>query len=165
MCIYILLHQGSGFPGDLAVKKPHLQCRRCRFDPWSGRSPGRGHGNPVVLPGKVHGQRSLAGCSPWGYMTEHTCMRVEGDGLVVISWQNFKEKKRTTYDKFSIYSVLEPNSLPQPPGSSKVWLLICCHLLPLVLLLHSSLLSSCCFMDFKCSFLSLTLCLVHFSVT
>ena len=25
---------------------------------------------PVFLPGKVHGQRSLAGCSPWGYMTE-----------------------------------------------------------------------------------------------
>ena len=28
---------------------------------------------PVFLPGKVHGQRSLAGCSPWGYMTEHVC--------------------------------------------------------------------------------------------
>ena len=41
---------------------------------------------PVFLPGKVHGQRSLAGCSPWGYMTEHVCMRVEGDGLVAINW-------------------------------------------------------------------------------
>ena len=29
---------------------------------------------------------SLAGCSPWGYMTEHVCMRVEGDGLVAIKW-------------------------------------------------------------------------------
>ena len=32
---------------------------------------------PVFLPGKFHGQRSLAGCSPWGCkesgMTEHTC--------------------------------------------------------------------------------------------
>ena len=42
---------------------------------------------PVFLPGKVHGQRSLAGCSPWGYMTEHVCMRVEGDGLLAINWQ------------------------------------------------------------------------------
>ena len=25
------------------------------------------------------------GC-PWGYMTEHVCMRVEGDGLVAINW-------------------------------------------------------------------------------
>ena len=41
---------------------------------------------PVFLPGKVHGQRSLGGCSLWGYMTEHVCMRVEGDGLVAIKW-------------------------------------------------------------------------------
>ena len=40
---------------------------------------------PVFLPGKVHGQRNLAGCSPWGYMIEHACMRVEGDGLVKIN--------------------------------------------------------------------------------
>ena len=40
---------------------------------------------PVFLPGKVHGQRSLVGCSPWGYMTEHVYMRVEGDGLVAIN--------------------------------------------------------------------------------
>ena len=39
----------------------------------------------VFLPGKVHGQRSLAGCSPWGYMTEHVCTKVEGDGLVAIN--------------------------------------------------------------------------------
>ena len=34
--------------------------------PESGRSPGRGHGNPtlVFLPGESHGQRSLAGYSP-----------------------------------------------------------------------------------------------------
>ena len=43
---------------------------------------------PVFLPGKVHGQRRLAGCSPWGYTTEHVCVRVEGDGLVAINWQN-----------------------------------------------------------------------------
>ena len=24
--------------------------------------------NPVLLPGKSHGQRSLAGCSPWGHL-------------------------------------------------------------------------------------------------
>ena len=41
---------------------------------------------PVFLPGKVHGQRSLVGCSPWGYMTEHVCMRLEGHGLVAINW-------------------------------------------------------------------------------
>ena len=36
--------------------------------PWSGRSPGGGHGKttPVFLPGEYHGQRSLAGYSPQG---------------------------------------------------------------------------------------------------
>ena len=37
--------------------------------PGSGRSPGEGSGNPapVFLPGESHGQRSLAGYSPWGH--------------------------------------------------------------------------------------------------
>ena len=34
--------------------------------PGSGRSPGEGNGNPVLLPGKSHGQRSLVGYSSWG---------------------------------------------------------------------------------------------------
>ena len=37
--------------------------------PGSRRSPGgrRGDPTPVLLPGESHGQRSLAGYSPWGY--------------------------------------------------------------------------------------------------
>ena len=36
--------------------------------PGSGRSVGEGNGilTPAFLPGKFHGQRSLAGYSPWG---------------------------------------------------------------------------------------------------
>ena len=40
------------------------------FIPGWGRSPGEGNGNPllpVFLPGEFHGQRNLAGCSPWGH--------------------------------------------------------------------------------------------------
>ena len=33
--------------------------------PGWGRSPGEGNGNPVLLPEKSHGQRSLEGYSPW----------------------------------------------------------------------------------------------------
>ena len=56
--------------------------------PWIRRTQWRRkwQPTPVFLPGKVHGQRSLAGCRPWGYMTEHVCMRVEGHGLVAINW-------------------------------------------------------------------------------
>ena len=36
--------------------------------PGSGRSPGGGHGNPLIfLPGESHGQRRLAGYGPWGH--------------------------------------------------------------------------------------------------
>ena len=31
------------------------------------------------------------GCSPWDYMTEHVCTRVEGDGLVAVV--GLKKKK------------------------------------------------------------------------
>ena len=44
--------------------------------PGSGRSPGGDQPTPVFLPGESHGQRSLAGYSPWGSkeldMTEAT---------------------------------------------------------------------------------------------
>ena len=38
------------------------------FIPGLGRSPGGGHGNPLLCSclGESHGQRSLAGYSPWG---------------------------------------------------------------------------------------------------
>ena len=50
---------------------------------------------PVFLPGKVYGQRSLAGCSPWGYMTEHACM-IEIGGRWVGSNKLVELKKEST---------------------------------------------------------------------
>ena len=43
--------------------------------PKLGRSPGKGHGNPLqylFLPGEFHGLRSIAGYSPWGCKESHT---------------------------------------------------------------------------------------------
>ena len=47
------------------------RCKRCWYDP--GRSPGEGNGNPLqyFLPGKFHGQRSLAAYSTWGCRVVH----------------------------------------------------------------------------------------------
>ena len=52
-------------------KESPCQCRRCkrlRFHPWVGKIPWRRkwQASPVLLPGKSHGQRSLAGYTPWG---------------------------------------------------------------------------------------------------
>ena len=46
-----------------------LLCRKCRFNPWVRKIPWRRkwQPTPVFLPGKSHGQRNLAGYSPWGH--------------------------------------------------------------------------------------------------
>ena len=57
--------------GDAGGKEPACQCRRhkrCRVDPWVGKIPWRRawQSTSVFLPGESHGQRRLAGYSPWG---------------------------------------------------------------------------------------------------
>ena len=58
------------FPGDTSGKESVCQCRRCKrrgFEPWVGKIPwsGKWQPTPIFLPGKLHGQRSLAVNSPW----------------------------------------------------------------------------------------------------
>ena len=60
-----------GLPDGASSKEPTCQRRRPKrhgFDPWVGRSPWRRawQPTPVLLPAESHGQRSLAGYSPWG---------------------------------------------------------------------------------------------------
>ena len=53
---------------DCANLHSYQQCRRCGFNCWVGKIPWRRkwQPTPVFLPGKSHGQRSLAGYRPWG---------------------------------------------------------------------------------------------------
>ena len=59
----------QGVPSGASGKEPTCQCRRQRhrFDPWVGKIPWKRAWQPtlVFLPGEFHGQRSLAGYSPW----------------------------------------------------------------------------------------------------
>ena len=66
-------------------KESSCQCRRYKrhvFDFWVGKIPWRRKGQlaPVLLPRKSHGQRSLAGHSPWGYI------RVSYDWATELNW-------------------------------------------------------------------------------
>ena len=69
-----------GFPGDTVKNTPADagNIRDAGSVPGLGRSPGGGHGNPLQYSclESPHGQRSLAGCSPWCReelgMTEHS---------------------------------------------------------------------------------------------
>ena len=67
MTCYLLIYW-MVFPWWLGGKESTCQCKRCRFNPWVRKIPWRKkwQPTPVFLPGKSHGQRSLAGYSPWG---------------------------------------------------------------------------------------------------
>ena len=60
-----------GFPGGAIVKNPPANVEdtgNMDLIPGLGRSLGEGHGNPLqysCLENPSHGQRSLAGYSPW----------------------------------------------------------------------------------------------------
>ena len=61
-----------GLPRWTGCKESTCQCRRFVFDPF-GQEEGNGRWRkkwqptPVFLPGESHGQRNLAGYSPWGH--------------------------------------------------------------------------------------------------
>ena len=90
-CCFIQYHCQGGASG----KGPTCQCRRCkrcRFYPWVGKIPWRRKWqlNPIFLPGESHGQRSLAGYSPWG------CKRVRHD------WGNLAHTHINTAGKLEV---------------------------------------------------------------
>ena len=68
--------ESLGFPGGTSSKELACQCRRCRrlgFGPWIRKISWREawQPTPVFLPGESHGQKSLAGYSPWGCRVGH----------------------------------------------------------------------------------------------
>ena len=76
------LKHTKGLPRWHSGKESTCQYRRHGFTPWVGKIPWsrKWQPIPVFLPGKFHGQRSLADHSPWGHresdMGEHTCVCV-----------------------------------------------------------------------------------------
>ena len=85
MPIYIYIHViiCIGFPNGSAVKNPpaRQETRETKFQSLGQEDPLKEEmSTSVFLPGKFHGQRSLAGWSPWGLkesdMTEHACMHI-----------------------------------------------------------------------------------------
>ena len=67
-------------PRWLSDKESACQCRRRRVNTWARKilRKRKWQSSPVFLPGESHGQRSLAGYSPWDHKesdtTEHACM-------------------------------------------------------------------------------------------
>ena len=82
----------SPLPTWFARWRIYMLCRRprrCRFDPWVRKMPWRRkwQSTPVFLPGKSHGQRSLAVYSPRGrkesdtteWLSTHVSINISGE--------------------------------------------------------------------------------------
>ena len=78
-----------GFPGIAVVKKQGESCKRGGFNPWIRMIPWcrKWQPAPVFLPGKFHGQRSLAGYSPWGRKEWDATEQREGSSVQFSSVQ------------------------------------------------------------------------------
>ena len=89
--------------GGASSKDSACQCRRPKRQ-WvqllGGEDPRRRKWQPtlVLLPGKSHGQRSLAGYSPWGckesHTTEHVFLQLQKDLKIIILQNIMNDIKR-----------------------------------------------------------------------
>ena len=76
-----------GFPHGAVVKNAPANAGDVDsipgFDPWGGKIPWRRawQPTPVCLPGESHGQRSLAGYSPWGRRESDTTEQLSTEGI------------------------------------------------------------------------------------
>ena len=92
-----------GFPSGTSGKESYCQCRRHKrhgFNPWVGKIPWSRKWQPtsVFLPGEFHGQRSLAGYSPWGHkesdMTEHTSTQSQDKcRMIPLCWKSSHRRR------------------------------------------------------------------------
>ena len=70
----------GGFPSGSDGKESTCRlCGRPGFDPWDRKIPWRGEWQPlpVFLPGESHGQKNLAGYSPWGRKQSDTTEQLQ----------------------------------------------------------------------------------------
>ena len=78
LCYWCLVGNPLCFPGGSDGKETACNAGNLGLTPGLGRSPGGGHGNPFQYSclENPHGQRSLAGSSPWGCKESDTAKQL-----------------------------------------------------------------------------------------
>ena len=100
-------HHILGLPWWFRWWRICLQCGRPEFDPWVGKIPWRRAGQltPVFLSGESHGQRSLAGYSPWGHKeldtTEWLSTAQHSYKVIFINWKDNQDQAEWSSLKLS----------------------------------------------------------------
>ena len=82
--ILVCMYTCGVLPCGASHKESACQCRRLesrRFDPWVGKIPCRKSWQPFSILAwreySCHGQRSLAGYSPWGHKESYTIAAIQ----------------------------------------------------------------------------------------
>ena len=95
----------------------------------SGRSPGGGNGNPLwsFLPGKFHGQKSLAGYSPWGHRESDTRSMHTPTPNQIIKIKPYNTSKRLGVMQSTVSGtiIMITMHLPQLWPEPRTWTLNC----------------------------------------
>ena len=76
----------EGFPRRLSGKESAYQYRKYKFNPWVRKILWRRKWQctPIFLPGRSHGQRSLAVYSPWGLTESNMTERLNSSVLGMV---------------------------------------------------------------------------------
>ena len=101
-----LPRKSSGLSWCLSHKESTFHCRRHEFNPQVGKIPWRRaqQPTPILLPGGSHGQRSLAGCSPWGHKESDTTWPLNSNNIV--SPLLFQPLEIIVYNKLALFKSL-----------------------------------------------------------
>ena len=94
--------------GGSAVKSPAASSGDARFNPWAGKIPWRRkwQASLVSLPGKSHGQRSIAGYSPEGSQRIRLNTGKNGEGMLVSVLTPVGSSLRMFLPPWSLKSIL-----------------------------------------------------------
>ena len=109
-----VIKQKKGLPRWRSGKESTCRCwrhKRCKLDPWVGKIPCSWKWQPttVFLSGKFHGQRSLAGYSPWG------CKKSDTTEHHALSKRS-QSAKAMYYVRFQLYDILVAAGIMEGDG-------------------------------------------------
>ena len=92
----LITYIGLLLPLGTSGKEPALPCRRQEFDSWARKIAWRRawQFTPVFLPGESHGQRNLAGYSPWGHRESDTTEWAHRTCIIVLSFMSLQVTSR-----------------------------------------------------------------------
>ena len=121
--ISYILCEDEGLSWWLRGKECACKWRRCGFNPWVGKTPWWRKWQPTAgfLPGKSHGQRSLAGYSPRGHnRVGHNLVTKQQQQITIIRKERKLSNLATSLSLIAYLGRVTWKWPPPSPTSAKI---------------------------------------------